>query len=281
MAIIIDGKALAAEIKRQVKESAGRMPRQPGLAVVLIGSNPASRTYLASKEKDCRDCGFLSFEHRLPEDTREADLLALIRRLNQDPKIDGILIQMPLPEHMDTQQVLQAVLPEKDVDGFHPINVGRLSIDDPLFIPCTPAGIMEMLRAYHIPIRGKRCVVVGRSNIVGKPISRLLMQEDGTVTVCHTKTENLGSITREADILVSAAGQLDLITADMVKEGAVVIDVGMNRREDGTWSGDVDFDAVAPKASYITPVPGGVGATTRAVLMRNLLKAAKMHMGGE
>ena len=281
MAIIIDGNGLAARIKQQVKESAGQMPRQPGLAVVLIGSSPAFRTYLASKEKDCRDCGFLSFEHSLPEDTREEELLTLIHQLNEDPSVDGILIQMPLPEHMDTQRVLQAVQPGKDVDGFHPINVGRLSIDDPLFIPCTPAGIMEMLRAYGISVRGKRCVVVGRSNIVGKPISRLLMQEDGTVTVCHTKTVDLPSITRQADILVSAAGQLDLITADMVKEGAVVIDVGMNRRQDGTWSGDVDFDAVAAKASYITPVPGGVGATTRAVLMRNLLKAAKMHMGTE
>ncbi|MBP3486097.1 MAG: bifunctional 5,10-methylenetetrahydrofolate dehydrogenase/5,10-methenyltetrahydrofolate cyclohydrolase [Oscillospiraceae bacterium] len=278
MAIIIDGKALAAKLKRQVKEAASALPRQPGLAVVLIGDNPASRTYLASKEKDCRDCGFLSFEYRLPEDTREEELLELIHRLNEAKEVDGILIQMPLPEHMDSRNILQAVAVEKDVDGFHPVNVGRLSIDDPLFVPCTPAGIMEMLREYQIPISGKRCVVVGRSNTVGKPMGRLLLQEDGTVTVCHTKTVDLGSITREADILVSAAGVAGLITADMVKEGAVVIDVAMNRKAGG-WCGDVDFDAVAAKASYITPVPGGVGPTTRAVLMRNLLEAAKLHMG--
>ena len=278
MAIIIDGKALAAKLKRQVKEAASALPRQPGLAVVLIGDNPASRTYLASKEKDCRDCGFLSFEYRLPEDTSEEELLELIHRLNEAKEVDGILIQMPLPEHMDSRNILQAVAVEKDVDGFHPVNVGRQSIDDPLFVPCTPAGIMEMLREYQIPISGKRCVVVGRSNTVGKPMGRLLLQEDGTVTVCHTKTVDLGSITREADILVSAAGVAGLITADMVKEGAVVIDVAMNRKAGG-WCGDVDFDAVAAKASYITPVPGGVGPTTRAVLMRNLLEAAKLHMG--
>ena len=279
MAIIIDGKALAAKLKQQVKEAAASLPRQPGLAVVLIGDNPASRTYLASKEKDCRDCGFLSFEYRLPEDTSEKELLELIHRLNEANEVDGILIQMPLPEHMDSRNILQAVSPKKDVDGFHPVNVGLLSIDDAQFVPCTPAGIMEMLREYHIPISGKRCVVVGRSNTVGKPMGRLLLQEDGTVTVCHTKTVDLGSITREADILVSAAGVANLITADMVKEGAVVIDVAMNRKAGGGWCGDVDFDAVAAKASYITPVPGGVGPTTRAVLMRNLLEAAKLHMG--
>ena len=176
MAIIIDGKALAAKLKQQVKEEAASLPRQPGLAVVLIGDNPASRTYLASKEKDCRDCGFLSFEYRLPEDTSEGELLDLIHRLNEAAEVDGILIQMPLPEHMDSRNILQAVAVEKDVDGFHPVNVGRLSIDDPLFIPCTPAGIMEMLREYKIPISGKRCVVVGRSNTVGKPMGRLLLQ---------------------------------------------------------------------------------------------------------
>ena len=278
MATIIDGKALALKIKQQVKEAAEALPRQPGLAVVLIGDNPASRKYLDSKEKDCRDCGFLSFEYRLPEDTSEGELLDLIHRLNEAAEVDGILIQMPLPEHMDSRNILQAVAVEKDVDGFHPVNVGRLSIDDPLFIPCTPAGIMEMLREYRIPISGKRCVVVGRSNTVGKPMSRLLLQEDGTVTICHSKTVDLGSLTREADILVSAAGVSGLITADMVKEGAVVIDVAMNRSPAGGWCGDVDFDAVAAKASYITPVPGGVGPTTRAVLMRNLLEAAQLHM---
>lgn len=192
MATIIDGKALAERILSQVRAAAADLPRQPGLAVVLLGENPASRTYMASKEKDCRMCGFRSTEYRLAADTRQAELMALIEKLSGDPSIDGILVQMPLPEHIDAQAVLLAVDPEKDVDGFHPINVGRLSIDDPLFIPCTPAGVMELLHAYHIPVRGKRCVVVGRSNIVGKPMSRLLLRENGTVTVCHRQTEDLG-----------------------------------------------------------------------------------------
>jgi len=279
MAVIIDGKALAEKIKQEVADAAGHLPRRAGLAVVLVGENPASRTYVASKEKDCRECGFESFGYRLPEDTREEELLELIRQLNEDEKIDGILIQMPLPAHMDEQRVLQAVNPEKDLDGFHPVNVGRLAIGAPLFVPCTPAGVMEMLKEYQIPIRGKHCVVVGRSNIVGKPMAQLLLREDGTVTVCHSRTEQLRELTRQADILVSAVGRAGFITADMVKEGTVVIDVAMNRRPGGGWCGDVDFEAVEKKASYITPVPGGVGPTTRAMLMRNLLEAAKLHMG--
>lgn len=279
MAIIIDGKALAEQLKREVADVAARLPRQPGLAVVLIGDDPASRTYVASKDRDCRECGFRSFEYRLPEDTREEELLTLIGELNREEAIDGILIQMPLPAHMEEQKVLQAIDPGKDVDGFHPINVGRLASGDPLFVPCTPAGVMEMLRTYQIPIRGKRCVVVGRSNIVGKPMAQLLLQEDGTVTICHSRTECMEVLTREADILIAAVGKAGLITGDMVKEGAVVIDVAMNRRPEGGWCGDVDFEAVEKKASYITPVPGGVGPTTRAVLMQNLLKAAKLHMG--
>lgn len=277
--MIIDGKALAEKIKREVAEAAARLPRQAGLAVVLIGDDPASRAYVASKDKDCRECGFRSFEYRLPEGARESELLGLIRELNGDERIDGILIQMPLPEHMDAQRVLQAVSPEKDVDGAHPISAGRLMNGDPLFVPCTPAGAMEMLKEYRIPIRGKRCVVVGRSGIVGKPMAQLLLREDGTVTICHSKTEHLEEITRQADILVSAVGRAGLITAGMVKEGAAVIDVAMNRRPGGGWCGDVDFEAVEKKAAYITPVPGGVGPTTRAMLMRNLLLAAELHMG--
>lgn len=275
MAEIIDGKALAEQIRAQVRADAARLSRAPGLAVVLLGDAPATRAYMASKEKDCRECGFQSFEYRLPADASQEELLERIEALNRDGRIDGILLQMPLPARIDPQAVLMAVAPEKDVDGVHPLNVGRLSLGETIVAPCTPAGVMEMLHAYGIPVRGKRCVVVGRSNVVGKPMASLLLQEDGTVTICHTKTRNLSEVTREADILVSAAGCLNLITADMVKDGAVVIDVAMNRTPEGKWRGDVDFDAVAKKASYITPVPGGVGPVTRAMLLRNLLFAAR------
>ncbi len=279
MAIVIDGKALAAKVKASVAEEAKSLTRQPGLAVILVGNNPASRTYVTSKEKDCQECGFLSFEHKLPEETREDELLGLIAQLNEDPKVDGILVQMPLPRQLDEQKVIHAIAPEKDVDGFHPVNVGRLVIGEPAFLPCTPAGVMEMFKAYEIPIRGKHCVVLGRSNIVGKPMSSLLLQQDGTVTTCHSKTPNMAEITRQADILVSAVGKRNLVTADMVKEGAVVIDVAMNRNDAGKLCGDVDYPEVAKKASYITPVPGGVGPMTRAILMKNILTAAKMHQG--
>ena len=279
MAIVIDGKALAAKVKANVAEEAKSLTRQPGLAVILVGNNPASRTYVTSKEKDCQECGFLSFEYKLEEDTQEKELLDLIAQLNEDPKVDGILVQMPLPRQLDEQKVINAISPEKDVDGFHPVNVGRLVIGEPAFLPCTPAGVMEMFKEYEIPIRGKHCVVLGRSNIVGKPMSSLLLQQDGTVTTCHSKTPNMAEITRQADILVSAVGKRNLVTADMVKEGAVVIDVAMNRNDEGKLCGDVDYPEVSKKASYITPVPGGVGPMTRAILMKNILTAAKMHQG--
>ena len=277
MAVRIDGKALAAKVKAQTAEEAKGLRRRPGLAVILVGNDPASRVYVTGKEKDCEECGFLSFEHALPEDTTQETLLALIDTLNRDDRVDGILCQLPLPAHLDEQAVLQAISREKDVDCFHPYNVGRLSAGDPVFLPCTPAGVMEMLREYGIAIRGKHCVVLGRSNIVGKPMAMLLLQQDGTVTVCHSRTPDLAAFTRAADILVSAVGRAGLITADMVKEGAVVIDVAMNRNGEGKLCGDVDYAAVEPKASYITPVPGGVGPMTRAMLMRNILTAAQVH----
>ena len=279
MATIIDGKAMAARIKAQLASEVPALERQPGLAVVLVGSDPASRIYVTSKEKDCAECGFASFEHKLPEETTEEELLALIEQLNSDDRVDGILVQMPLPKQLDEDKVINAISPEKDVDGFHPYNVGRLVIGEPIFLPCTPAGVMEMLREYHIDVAGKNCVVLGRSNIVGKPMAMLLMQNDGTVTTCHTKTADLAKYTREADILVSAAGHRNLVTADMVKDGVVVIDVAMNRDENGKFCGDVDFPEVSQKASYITPVPGGVGPMTRAILLRNILTASKRHQG--
>lgn len=278
MATIIDGKALAAKLKAQLMEETGTLPRTPGLAVVLVGNDPASAVYVRNKEKDCQECRFQSFEHRLPEETTQEELLALIGELNRDPQVDGILVQLPLPAHLDEEQVLCAIAPDKDVDAFHPYNTGRLVSGDPVFLPCTPAGVMEMLREYQIPISGRHCVVLGRSNIVGKPMAMLLLQANGTVTICHSKTADLAQYTRSADILVSAVGRRGLVTADMVKEGAVVIDVAMNRTPEGKLCGDVDFAEVEKKASYITPVPGGVGPMTRAILMKNILTAAKRHM---
>ncbi len=277
MAIRIDGKALAAKVKSQVAAEAAKLPRKPGLAVVLVGEDPASQVYVAGKERDCAECGIESFSHRLGAETTEDELLALVRRLNGDPRVDGILVQLPLPGHLSEETVINAIAPDKDVDCFHPFNVGRMVIGDPVFLPCTPAGVMAMLDEYEIPIRGKRCVVLGRSNIVGKPMAALLTQRDGTVTVCHSRTEDMAQYAREADILVSAVGRTGLVTADMVKEGAVVVDVAMNRDGDGRLCGDVDFAAVEPKASCITPVPGGVGPMTRACLMRNILTAAALH----
>lgn len=277
MAVRIDGKALAARVKRQVAEEAAKLPGKPGLAVVLVGEDPASKVYVAGKERDCAECGIESFGHRLPAETTQAELLDLIRQLNETPGVDGILVQLPLPGHLREEAVIEAIAPDRDVDCFHPRNVGRLVAGDPVFLPCTPAGVLEMLDAYEIPVRGKRCVVLGRSNIVGKPMASLLTARDGTVTLCHSRTEDLARYTREADILVSAVGRRGLVTADMVKEGAVVIDVAMNRDEAGRLCGDVDFDAVEAKASYITPVPGGVGPMTRACLMRNILTAARLH----
>lgn len=277
MAIIMDGKALAKKVRLQVAEQAARLPRQPGLAVILVGDDPASAVYVRNKEKDCQQCGIRSLEYRLPAETSQQALLALIARLNEDPAADGILVQLPLPRHIDSRAVLEAIRPDKDADAFHPENAGRMLTGEPAAWPCTPAGVMELLHEYGISPAGKRCVVLGRSNIVGKPMALLLLRENGTVTVCHSATPDLGEETRRADILVSAVGRPGLIRAAQVKEGAVVIDVAINRTPEGKLCGDVDFDAVAPKASYITPVPGGVGPMTRAILMKNVLALAKAH----
>ena len=271
---ILDGKALAGRIKEELRCKCGGLARAPRLAVVLVGDDPASAIYVRNKERDCRECGIDCRDHRLAADTTQEALLALIRALNRDDSVDGILVQLPLPGHLDGAQVLRAIDPDKDVDAFHPENVGRLLLGQPRYLPCTPAGILALLREYAIDPAGKHCVVVGRSNIVGKPLALLLLQADATVTVCHSKTPDLADQCRRADILVSAAGQAGLITADMVRPHAVVIDVAMNRGADGKLCGDVDFGAVAQRADYITPVPGGVGPMTRAMLMENTYQAA-------
>ena len=274
MATILDGKALAAKCKEAVKKEAESLQRKPGLAVIIVGNNPASRVYVNSKRKDCEDCGFLSEEYAMPEETTQEELITLIETLNGREDIDGILCQLPLPKGIDEEAVLMAISPEKDVDGFHPMNMGSLLIGKEGFLPCTPYGIMEILKEYDIDPHGKHCVVVGRSNIVGKPMAALLLQADATVTVCHSKTPDLCSQCLQADILVSAAGRRGLITADMVKPGAVVIDVAMNRGPDGKLCGDADYAAVAERAAFITPVPGGVGPMTRAMLLENTYRAA-------
>ena len=277
--IIMDGKALAAKVKREVRAEAEGLPRRPGLAVIIVGDDPASRVYVNSKRKDCEDCGFLSEEYALPAGTKQEELIALIEKLNDREEIDGILCQLPLPKGLDEEAVLMAISPSKDVDGFHPMNMGALLVGKEGFLPCTPYGIMEMLHEYDIDPKGKRCVVIGRSNIVGKPMALLLLQEHGTVTICHSRTQDLAAVCREADILVAAVGKVDMVTADMVKPGAVVVDVAMNRNAAGKLCGDVDYPAVKEIASAITPVPGGVGPMTRAMLMKNTLIAAKTHLG--
>ncbi|MBQ9851801.1 MAG: bifunctional methylenetetrahydrofolate dehydrogenase/methenyltetrahydrofolate cyclohydrolase FolD [Ruminiclostridium sp.] len=277
MATILDGKALAAKIKAQVKEEAATMARTPGLAVIIVGNNPASRVYVNSKRKDCEECGFLSEEFALPEETTEAELISLIQELNGRADIDGILCQLPLPNGINEEAVLMAIDPDKDVDGFHPMNAGALFVGKEGFLPCTPYGVMEILDEYGIDPKGKQCVVIGRSNIVGKPMSIMLLQRHGTVTICHSRTQNLAEICRGADILVAAVGKNHTVTKDMVKPGAVVIDVAMNRNDQGKLCGDVDFDDVKDIASAITPVPGSVGPMTRAMLMKNTLLAAKKH----
>lgn len=274
-AVVMDGKALAAKVKERVRAEAAALARQPGLAVILVGDNPASQVYVRGKVKDCADCGIACFDYYLPADTTEEDLLALVEELNQRADVDGILCQLPLPQHITERRVLEAISPDKDVDAFHPENMGRILRGDARFKPCTPAGVMELLHEYGIDPTGKKCVVVGRSNIVGKPMALLLLGENGTVTICHSRTPNLKAECLQADILVAAVGRENLITADMVKEGAVVIDVAMNRNAQGKLCGDVDYPAAAEKASYITPVPGGVGPMTRAMLMDNTLTAAK------
>ena len=277
-ATVIDGKALAAKTKEGVRAEAAALPRKPGLAVILVGDDPASRVYVTSKRKDCEECGFYSEEYALPAGTTQAELLALVGELNSREDIDGILVQLPLPRGLDEKEVLLAIDPSKDVDCFHPFNVGQLMIGEPVFRPCTPGGVMEMLREYGIDPAGKRCVVLGRSNIVGKPMGMLLLHANGTVVTCHSRTTDMAELAASADILVSAVGKTGLVTGDMVKEGAVVIDVAMNRNEAGRLCGDVCYEEAAAKASYITPVPGGVGPMTRAMLMKNTLTAAKLHL---
>jgi methylenetetrahydrofolate dehydrogenase (NADP+)/methenyltetrahydrofolate cyclohydrolase len=280
-AIYMDGKALAAKVKEEVAAQVVGMERKPGLAVVLVGDNPASRVYVNGKKKDCAECGIYSEEYAIPAETTQQELLALVEEMNRREDVDGILVQLPLPEGLDSRAVLEAIRPEKDVDAFHPENVGRLMLGLPRFLPCTPAGIMALLRAYGISPAGKHCVVVGRSNIVGKPMALLLLAEDATVTVCHSRTPDLAEQCRRADILISAVGRRGLITSDMVKPGAVVVDVAMNRNEEGKLCGDVDFAAVAEKAAYITPVPGGVGPMTRAMLMENTVSASRRRQRKE
>ena len=277
MSRIIDGKAISAAVKERVKKGVAELNEKGitvGLAVIIVGDDPASKIYVSNKKKACEALGIISEEYALPASTTEEELLRLVDELNQKKSINGILCQLPLPSHLDEKLIINSILPEKDVDAFHPANVGRIMIGDFDFVPCTPAGIMEMLAYENINPEGKSCVVIGRSNIVGKPMAMLLLHKNGTVTVCHSRTKNLKEICLNADILVAAVGKANFVTEDMVKEGAVVIDVGMNR-VDGKLYGDVDFEAVKDKASAITPVPGGVGPMTIAMLMQNTLTAAK------
>lgn len=277
-AVIMDGKALAEKVKAQIREKVSKLRRQPGLAVILVGDNPASQVYVRNKERDCAQCGIMCYDYHLPQDATQEDVLDLVEKMNNYGAVDGILVQLPLPEQIDERVVLEAIAPDKDVDAFHPENVGRIMQGQAYYKPCTPAGVMEILHEYGIDPGGKHCVVVGRSNIVGKPMAMLLLHENATVTICHSRTPDLKAQCRQADILVSAVGKTGLITADMVKPGAVVIDVAMNRNEAGKLCGDVDFAAVSQVASYITPVPGGVGPMTRAMLMENTYKAAKCRI---
>ena len=275
---ILDGKAVSAKVKDEVAKDAAALKAagiEPALAVILVGEDKASQTYVASKEKACVATGIRSVMHRLPAATTQAELLALINVLNLDDSVDGILVQLPLPAHIDESAILEAIRPEKDVDGFHAINVGRLVSGLRGFAPCTPFGIMRILKEYGIDVTGLNAVVIGRSNIVGKPMANLLLNANATVTVTHSKTRNLKEICAGADILVAAIGKADFVTADMVKDSAVVIDVGINRMDDGKLKGDVKFDEVAPKCSFITPVPGGVGPMTIAMLLSNTIISAK------
>ena len=282
MAVIIDGKALSVKLKNNMKAKVEELKESginPCLAVIIVGDNPASRVYVNNKKKSCEELGIKSLEFALPAETTEEELLRIIDELNKDEDVDGILCQLPLPSHICEKNVINSISPEKDVDAFHPENVGHIMIGDYTFLPCTPAGVMEMLKEYEIDVAGKNCVVVGRSNIVGKPMTMLLLKENATVTVCHSRTKDLAAFTSKADVLVSAVGKPGLITADMVKEDAVVIDVAINRLENGKLCGDVDFENVKEKASYITPVPGGVGPMTIATLMKNTVTAAECRKG--
>lgn len=274
---LMDGKALAAQKKAAIRAEVERLARTPGLAVVLVGENPASQIYVRGKARDCEECGIRCMDFRLPAQTTESELLTLIAELNGRADVDGILVQLPLPEGIRERRVLEAIAPEKDVDAFHPENVGRLVQGQARYLPCTPAGVMELLRAAGVDPAGRRAVIVGRSNIVGKPMALLLLQADATVTVCHSRTPDLADECRRADILISSVGRRGLITADMIKPGAAVVDVAMNRDEDGKLCGDVDFAAACAVAAHITPVPGGVGPMTRAMLMENTLRAARLR----
>lgn len=281
MAKILSGKIVSARVKDELKkevEELSQRGKQTGLAVVLVGDDSASKVYVRNKEKACEEVGIYSEVHRLSENTSEEELLKLINELNENDKIDGILVQLPLPKHLDDKVIIDNIKPEKDVDAFHPSNVGKIMIGDYDFLPCTPAGIMELIHESGVEVDGKTCVVIGRSNIVGKPMSMLLLYENGTVTTCHSHTKNLAEVTKSADILVAAVGIPKFVKADMVKPGAVVIDVGMDRDENGKLCGDVDFNEVEPVAGAITPVPGGVGPMTIAMLMRNTVTASKKKL---
>ncbi len=281
MAEIISGKVISAAVKERIAAEVEELKSKgmtPGLAVIIVGSDPASQVYVGSKERTCIELGMYSEKYELPENTTNEELLDLVEKLNNDDKIHGILCQLPLPRHLDEKAVIDAIKPSKDVDAFHVQNVGKIMLGDYDFLPCTPAGIMEMLKYSNIDPAGKHCVVIGRSNIVGKPMAMLMLHANATVTICHSRTGNLKEICREADILVASVGKAKFVTPDMVKEGAVVIDVGINRDENGKLCGDVDYAAVEPKCSAITPVPGGVGPMTIAMLMQNTLTSAKRHM---
>ena len=280
MSELMDGKLVASVKRAEIKERVAALGEKGitvALAVIIVGNNSASRVYVDNKKKACAGAGIKSLEYALPEETTQEELLALIDTLNKDESVNGILCQLPLPKHIDEQAVINAIAPHKDVDAFHPVNVGHIMIGDYSFLPCTPAGIMEMLSYYNIPVSGKKCVVIGRSNIVGKPMAMLLLKENGTVEICHSRTQNLKEETLSADILVAAVGIEKFVTADMVKPGAVVVDVGMNRDSNGKLCGDVDFDEVSKISSYITPVPGGVGPMTITMLLENTVRAAENY----
>ena len=281
---IIDGKAVSKKVKEDVKAECEQLKAKgvtPGLAVIIVGDDPASQVYVHNKEVACEACGFYSVKYALPAETTQEELNALIDKLNKDGKINGILCQLPLPSHLDDKEVINRIDPLKDVDAFHPVNVGAIMIGDYNYLPCTPAGVMELIHSTGVDVSGKKAVVMGRSNIVGKPMAMLLLHENATVEITHSRTQNLADVTKEADILVAAIGKAKFVKADMVKDGAVVIDVGMNRDENGKLCGDVDFEDVKDKCSYITPVPGGVGPMTIAMLMKNTLTAAKIQNGVE
>ena len=281
-AVMMDGKMLSQKIRSQILAETTELKKRgitPGLAVIIVGEDPASQIYVRNKERACEECGFYSEKYALPEETTQEELLSLIARLNHDPKINGILCQMPVPKHISEEAVIGAIDAKKDVDAFHPINVGKIMVGDFDFLPCTPAGAMELLDEYKIEVSGKNCVVIGRSNIVGKPMSMLLLHRNGTVTICHSRTQNLKEVCKNADILVAAVGKAGFVTSDMIKEGAAVIDVGINRNAEGKVCGDVCTVEAAEKAAFITPVPGGVGPMTITMLMKNTLKAARLQNG--